>query len=151
MEGDDLLADHVLARGQVLRQGKVLLAASRDQVVNGPRAAGTVVPSLVDLGPDGGGTVVLKVLGNVGDQGPLVRRGDDVVGAVVVVPLEGDLVARGGTDEGAACGTAVDVAHQVGAGHVLDGVVGGRGADVGAATVTLELVVDPGTVDTGVG
>lgn len=151
MEGDDLLAEHVLARGQVGRQREVPLAAGGDQRVDGPGVAGAVVPDLVDLGPGARGARVLEVLGNPGDEGPLVRRGDDVVAAVVVVPLEGHLVARRGADKVADGGAAGGVAHQVLAGHVLDGVVGAGGTDVGAAAVTLELIVDVRAIDAGVG
>lgn len=151
MEGDDLLADHVLARREVARDGAVPDALGGEEVVDGPGLGGAVVAGLVDLGPDGGGAVVGEVRGDVGADGALVRARDDVVRAGVVVPLEGDLVTGGGRDEAGGCGGASDVADEIGAGRVLDGVVVGGRPDVLSAAVTLELAVDIGTVDTGVG
>lgn len=150
MESNDLLADHVLASLEVGGDGAVPLSTGGDQVVRGPGVRGAVVASLVDLGPDGSVAVILEVLGDVGADGALVRRGEDVVPTAVVVPLQGNGVSSGGADEVAgSCGT-VDVADNVGAGHVLDGVVGGGRPNVGACAIALEFTVDPSSVDTGV-
>lgn len=151
MEGNDFLTDHVLARLEVAGQGEVGLAACRNQSVCGPRAGGAIVASLRDFGPDGRGARILKVLGNPRDDGPLVRAGDDVVAAAVVVPLHGDGVTCCGGDKVGNSGAASGVADEVCACQVLDRIVGRRRADISAATVALVHSVDPGAIDSGVG
>lgn len=147
--GNDLLADQVLASGQAGRQSEVGLALGSDELVNSP--LGAIVAILGDLGPDGTGAIARGVGGNVGDDGALVGRGDDVVAAVVVVPLDGELVTGSGSDEVADGSAAVDVAGKVSAGQVLDGAVVGRASDVSRSTIALVDAVDPDAVDLGVG
>lgn len=146
--GDDLLADQVLASLKAGRKVEVDLALVGDELVNSPLGAGEAI--LLDLGPDGTGTIGLGVGGNVGDDGTLVGAVDDVVAAGVVVPLEGEGVTSGGRDELGGSLAAVDVADNVGAGQVLDGAVVGGRSDVDVLTITLVLAVDPDAVHEGV-
>ncbi|KAI6759586.1 hypothetical protein HG530_010266 [Fusarium avenaceum] len=147
--GDDLLADKVLAGLQGRGESEGSLALVLDELGNSP--LGTVVAILGDLGPDGTSAVVLGVGSDVGDDGALVAAINDVVATVVVVPLEGDLVTSSSLGELGSGLATVDVADEVGAGEVLDGAVAGGRSDVGAATITLVLAVDPEAVDLGVG
>lgn len=147
--GDDLLADKVLAGLQGRGESEGSLALVLDELGNSP--LGTVVAILGDLGPDGTSSVVLGVGSDVGDDRALVAAINDVVATVVVVPLEGDLVTSSSLGELGSGLATVDVADKVGAGEVLDGAVTGGRSDVGAATITLVLAVDPEAVDLGVG
>lgn len=83
-----------------------------------------------------------------------MRVGDDVVvdRVVVVVPLEGDLVAGLDVDVPGGSAVAVDVAGHGARGHIGDGVVVGGSADVAISSVaeTLVDIVDEDVEDGGV-
>jgi len=149
--GDDLLADQVLASGEVGRQGELLLASVGNQLVNSPETRGTVIALLSDLGPDGANAIGGCVGSNVGDDGTLVRAVDDVVAAGVVVPLEGQGVASSRLDKGRHFLATVDVAHEIRAGEILDRAVVGRGSDVDISAIALVDAVDEDAVHSRVG
>ncbi|GKT62911.1 uncharacterized protein LOC107566375 [Colletotrichum tofieldiae] len=154
--GNDLLADEVLAglqgRGNLDGLGHTSVG---NESLNSPLAV--LVALLANLGPDSasGG---LAVGGDVGDDGTLVGKVDDVVARGVVVPLNGDLVTSGNRDEVRHSLGTVDVADDVGALEVLDRGVGRGAADVllGAiavdgTTVASALAVDVEVEDESVG
>lgn len=152
VEGNDLLTEHVLAGSEAGGNRELLLARVGNQVVDGPLVGAGIVTLLVNLGPDGAGTVHgVGVGGNVGDDGTQVGASDDVVAAGVVVPLEVESVTGGGSDEVADGGGAGNVTGDVAGCEVLDGVVGGRRADVSTTAIALVLTVDPDAVHAGVG
>ncbi|KAI6751320.1 hypothetical protein HG531_006016 [Fusarium graminearum] len=147
--GDDLLADDVLAGLEAGGESEGSLALVLDELVDSPLA--TLKTILGDLGPDSTGTIGLGVRGDVGDDGTLVRAINDIVTSSVVVPLEGDLVTGSSGGKLGSSLSTVDVADNVGAGQVLDGVVVLGRSDVGVATITEVLSVDPEAVDLSVG
>ncbi|GKT40671.1 uncharacterized protein ColSpa_00852 [Colletotrichum spaethianum] len=142
VESNDLLADDVLARlqGRGKRDGlRHTLVGNKS--LNSPLAV--LVAFLGNLGPDGASAVGLSVRGNVGDQGTLVGKVDDIVTRGVVVPFDSEAVTCGKRLEVLRSLATVDVADDVGALEVLYGRVGRGAADVlrgaGASGTTIAL------------
>ena len=149
MTGNDLLADQVLASLEGRGDSDLGHTLVLDELVDSPLT--TVDTILGNLGPDSTSASILSVGSNVGDDGTLVGSVDDIVTTSVVVPLEGELVTSSSLGELGSGLATVDVADNVGSGEVLDGVVVLGRSDVGVATVTLVLSVNPETVDLSVG
>lgn len=79
----NMVLTHVLSSCEVRGNGELLLSLVFDEIVDCPGRA--VKALLVDFGPDRSGTIVLKVGGNVGQDGTLVRRRNNVISTSVVV------------------------------------------------------------------
>ena len=90
MEGDDLVAEDVLAGSDVLGDSDGPGVAVGDQVIGGPAVGSSVVEALLidleegEVTGGGGGAVVAGALGEVVEDGAVVRLGPGV-------PLELDL------------------------------------------------------------
>jgi hypothetical protein len=66
-----------------------------------------------------------------------------------MVPLKSDLVTSSGRNR-ARSRSVGNVANNVGARDILHWRVARRASDVGGATITLEDIIDPDTIDAGV-
>lgn len=129
VEGDDLVADEVLAGGKALGDGVLDARVAGGHEGGGtPGVGGALTATLLNLEPDlvgvggEGGAVITGALGHVGDGRANVRLGPES-------PVEGDLVTSLGlSDELGGGGTldttgGVATALEVDAGQVLDGAV----------------------------
>ena len=84
VQANDLLADQVLPRLKGGRQLDVRSTLGGDQLVDGPLV--TVEPVLGDLGPACISAVGLGIGRDIGDYGPLMRRGNDIVARSIMIP-----------------------------------------------------------------
>jgi len=132
VEGWDLGPEKVLSGGQIGDRDGVLTLGS-DEFVDGPLA--TTVRLGEKLDPDVAGAVAVRWR-NVDLNGPLVAGCNDVVGPVVMIPLESNSVS-GLHVNSFWNGAIVDVARHGRRTKIFDGVVVGRRANILVATVAL--------------
>lgn len=92
-----------------------MLAPVGNEGIDGPCSAGET--RLGELGPDGASSVG-GGRSNVDCDRPLVAGSNDIVGTVVVVPFEGNLVTRGNWDAGRALSVG-NVTDDIGARYIL--------------------------------
>jgi len=123
-----------------------VLSTGGNEFIDTPLAA--TVSILEQLHPDIAGAV-RRGRSNVNQDGAFVRRCNDIIIPVVVIPFKGNLVAALDIKSGGNC-AVVDVASHGRRIDVFDGIVIGRATDVLVASVSLEGSVDPDTVDSGV-